>query len=97
MAFHSQIRLFAWLSTQRRYVSWRQEGEGESSKTGISFPPWPSYEPDEIAAVTRVLESGKVNYWTGDAGDRRTEDRGQKAEDRGRRAEGKGAREEIRG
>jgi dTDP-4-amino-4,6-dideoxygalactose transaminase len=33
-----------------------------------SFPPWPCYEPDEIAAVTRVLESGRVNYWTGDEG-----------------------------
>lgn len=27
--------------------------------------PWPSYAPDEIAGVVRVLESGKVNYWTG--------------------------------
>lgn len=26
---------------------------------------WPSYEPDEIEAVKRVLASGKVNYWTG--------------------------------
>jgi len=33
-----------------------------------SFPPWPCYEPDEIEAVSRVLESGKVNYWTGDEG-----------------------------
>jgi len=28
--------------------------------------PWPCYADDEIRAVTRVLESGKVNYWTGD-------------------------------
>lgn len=27
--------------------------------------PWPYFEPDEIAAVTAVLESGRVNYWTG--------------------------------
>lgn len=27
---------------------------------------WPSYEVDEIDAVTRVLASGKVNYWTGE-------------------------------
>jgi dTDP-4-amino-4,6-dideoxygalactose transaminase len=27
--------------------------------------PWPKYEQDEIAAVIKVLESGKVNYWTG--------------------------------
>lgn len=32
------------------------------------FPGWPCYAPDEIAAVTRVLESGKVNYWTGEEG-----------------------------
>ena len=30
------------------------------------FPPWPSYSAAEIAAVTRVLQSGRVNYWTGD-------------------------------
>jgi dTDP-4-amino-4,6-dideoxygalactose transaminase len=32
----------------------------------IDFGNWPYFAPDEIAAVTRVLESGKVNYWTGD-------------------------------
>lgn len=32
------------------------------------FVPWPSFSQEEIAAVTRVLESGKVNYWTGDEG-----------------------------
>ncbi|MFO8088602.1 MAG: DegT/DnrJ/EryC1/StrS family aminotransferase, partial [Desulfatiglandaceae bacterium] len=32
------------------------------------FSGWPCYAPDEIAAVTRVLESGKVNYWTGEEG-----------------------------
>ena len=26
---------------------------------------WPSYTQKEIEAVTRVLQSGKVNYWTG--------------------------------
>ncbi|PCI48062.1 MAG: aminotransferase [Alphaproteobacteria bacterium] len=31
----------------------------------ISFSPWPVYEDDEIAAVTQVLKSGKVNYWGG--------------------------------
>lgn len=34
----------------------------------IAFPVWPCYEPDEIAAVTCVLESGRVNYWTGNEG-----------------------------
>lgn len=29
------------------------------------FSPWPSYTPEEIAAVSAVLASNKVNYWTG--------------------------------
>jgi hypothetical protein len=32
------------------------------------FPGWPIFEPDEIAAAVRVLQSGKVNYWTGQEG-----------------------------
>ena len=32
------------------------------------FAPWPHFAPDEIEAATRVLQSGKVNYWTGDEG-----------------------------
>lgn len=32
------------------------------------FAPWPSFSPEEIAATIRVLESGRVNYWTGDEG-----------------------------
>jgi|SRR5271169_800255 len=32
------------------------------------FAPWPWFEPDEIEAVTRVLQSGNVNYWTGEEG-----------------------------
>ncbi|MER3555226.1 MAG: aminotransferase [Meiothermus sp.] len=32
------------------------------------FAPWPHFEPDEIEAATRVLQSGKVNYWTGQEG-----------------------------
>ena len=27
---------------------------------------WPRFEADELAAAVRVLESGRVNYWTGD-------------------------------
>ena len=26
---------------------------------------WPTFEPDEIQAVTAVMQSGRVNYWTG--------------------------------
>src|ERR1700686_708880 len=32
------------------------------------FAPWPHFTRDEIEAVTRVLESGKVNYWSGEHG-----------------------------
>lgn len=30
------------------------------------FSPWPAFTPEEIADVSQVLASGKVNYWTGD-------------------------------
>jgi dTDP-4-amino-4,6-dideoxygalactose transaminase len=29
------------------------------------FPPWPSYTEEESDAVSRVLRTNKVNYWTG--------------------------------
>jgi dTDP-4-amino-4,6-dideoxygalactose transaminase len=32
------------------------------------FPSWPHFEQDEIAAAERVLQSGKINYWTGEEG-----------------------------
>ncbi|MDQ6965820.1 MAG: DegT/DnrJ/EryC1/StrS family aminotransferase, partial [Mariprofundaceae bacterium] len=32
------------------------------------FPGWPAFSPEEIDAVSAVLASGKVNYWTGDEG-----------------------------
>lgn len=35
------------------------------SPTAPLVPTWPHYDEDEIAAVTRVLRSGRVNYWTG--------------------------------
>lgn len=34
----------------------------------INFSSWPHYEEDEIKAVTHILSSGKVNYWTGTEG-----------------------------
>ena len=34
------------------------------------FAPWPQFLRDEIEAVTGVLESGRVNYWTGQEGRR---------------------------
>src|SRR5262245_16949568 len=36
--------------------------------TKVQLPGWPVFAPDEIQAVTDVLQSGKVNYWTGTVG-----------------------------
>ncbi|MBB6017765.1 DegT/DnrJ/EryC1/StrS family aminotransferase [Deinococcus radiopugnans] len=33
-----------------------------------TLAPWPVFEPDEIEAVSEVMRSGKVNYWTGTEG-----------------------------
>lgn len=30
------------------------------------FPNWPAFSEDEVTAVSRVLRSGRVNYWTGE-------------------------------
>ncbi len=32
------------------------------------FPKWPFYAADEVEAAMKVLQSGKVNYWTGEEG-----------------------------
>jgi hypothetical protein len=32
------------------------------------FSAWPHYEEDEVAAAMLVLQSGRVNYWTGQEG-----------------------------
>lgn len=32
------------------------------------FAPWPYFEQDEVDAVNKVLDSGRVNYWTGEEG-----------------------------
>ncbi len=31
-----------------------------------AWPPWPHFSDDEIQAVSDVLKSGRVNYWTGE-------------------------------
>ena len=36
--------------------------------TSNKISPWPVYEQDEIDAVSAVLSSSKVNYWTGENG-----------------------------
>jgi dTDP-4-amino-4,6-dideoxygalactose transaminase len=33
-----------------------------------NISPWPYYEADEIEAASQTLQSGKVNYWTGNLG-----------------------------
>ncbi|MEI6321649.1 MAG: DegT/DnrJ/EryC1/StrS aminotransferase family protein [bacterium] len=32
----------------------------------LLWPAWPSYTEEQIAAVSKVLQSGQVNYWTGE-------------------------------
>lgn len=44
-------------------------GTKEKTETR-TLPGWPYSAPDEIEAAVRVLESGKINYWTGDEGRR---------------------------
>ncbi len=39
--------------------------EGGVRVRAAPLPAWPVYAPDEIEAVSRVLASGNVNYWTG--------------------------------
>ena len=51
------------VSTQTRLAI-----EGGQPLRKLPFAPWPSFSLEEIAAATRVLESGRVNYWTGDEG-----------------------------
>ena len=36
------------------------------SVPGVFAASWPTYDDEQIAAVSAVLRSGKVNYWTGD-------------------------------
>lgn len=39
-----------------------------SSSFGDGYASWPYFEQDEIDAASRVLISGRVNYWTGNEG-----------------------------
>lgn len=40
--------------------------DNESPVRTKPWIPWPHFDEDEIQAVTEVLRSGKVNYWTGE-------------------------------
>ena len=42
--------------------------DGGAKVRSHPLPPWPHFDADVIAASTRVLRSGRVNYWTGDEG-----------------------------
>jgi dTDP-4-amino-4,6-dideoxygalactose transaminase len=42
--------------------------EGGQPVRSVPFPFWPRFDEDEIQAVTQVLRSGRVNYWTGPEG-----------------------------
>lgn len=44
------------------------KNESSSPLREAPFAPWPFFEADEVTAVSAVLESGNVNYWTGDQG-----------------------------
>jgi dTDP-4-amino-4,6-dideoxygalactose transaminase len=39
-----------------------------AAAAGAPTGAWPCFAPDEIAATVHVLESGRVNYWTGEEG-----------------------------
>lgn len=41
---------------------------GTAAEAARQLPGWPYSAPDEVEAAVRVLESGKINYWTGDEG-----------------------------
>lgn len=47
-------------------------GSTESSPTGVEcdLPTWPCFDAQDMDAVSRVLASGRVNYWTGVEGRR---------------------------
>lgn len=51
----------------------RLPGKGQASVNptptrNAPWPPWPNCEQDEVDAVVAVLQSGRVNYWTGQEG-----------------------------
>jgi dTDP-4-amino-4,6-dideoxygalactose transaminase len=42
--------------------------EGGTPVRSAPFPRWPYVPEEDIALVSEILRSGKINYWTGDAG-----------------------------
>ncbi len=55
--------------TQRRYDAKKNIMNSKMENQNLKiFPPWPHYDEDEVAAAMQVLQSGQVNYWTGQEG-----------------------------
>lgn len=42
--------------------------DGAAPVRTLPLAPWPVFAPDEVQAVVDVLQSGRVNYWTGQVG-----------------------------
>ena len=42
--------------------------DGGSAVRSAPLAPWPSFDEEMVEAASRVLRSGRVNYWTGDEG-----------------------------
>ena len=34
----------------------------------MNIPSWPFYDEEQLCRVKEILQSGRVNYWTGDQG-----------------------------
>ena len=49
-------------------ISSGMEQVAQVAQSATAFPRWPRYDDDEVEAVRAVLQSGKVNYWTGGEG-----------------------------
>lgn len=45
---------------------WLNQSLGSDFMSVSEMSPWPCYTDEEIAAVSAVLKSNKVNYWTGE-------------------------------
>ena len=56
------------MTISRTPVSERLAINGGRPLRNQPFAPWPYFTSDEVDAVARVVQSGKVNYWTGDEG-----------------------------
>ena len=57
------------MSATGRAVKPQRVDQGQAGPIrSLPFAPWPHFAADETESVTRVLQSGKVNYWTGEEG-----------------------------